>query len=333
MKAIFLNGSQGMINRVFTETSRDKINKVAPLLLETVKADELKDRKGEFADVEFIFSTWGMPNLKPEELTEHFPKLRAVFYGAGTVQSFAKNIHGHGAKVFSAWAANAVPVAEYIVAQIILANTGFYQSCKFTTAGRWHDGKKISDGMPHNYGIKVGLIGCGMIGSRVANMLKNYDLEVLAYDPYMSAEKAADLGVKSVSLEEIFSECQTISNHLPNNAETKGMLKYEHFSLMKSNGVFINTGRGAQVIEADLIRAMREEQARTAVLDVTNPEPPHPYSELYTVPNIFLTPHIAGSMGNEVARMGDYVTEDFLAFIEGKETKYEVTPEMLETMA
>ncbi|MCL2213092.1 MAG: hypothetical protein FWB93_04610, partial [Oscillospiraceae bacterium] len=163
--------------------------------------------------------------------------------------------------------------------------------------------------------------------------LKSYSFEVLAHDPFMSAEKAADLGVKSVSLEEIFSECFTISNHLPDIAKTKNMLNYDLFKLMKPNGNFINTGRGAQVREYDLIRALVEEPGRTALLDVTAPEPPKPLSPLFTMPNIFLTPHIAGSMGNEVARMGDYVTEEFLAFVEGKETRYEVTPEMLETMA
>jgi len=340
MKAIFLNSSDTMISRVFTEATQAKIREKVELLPEVVKPTDLVARKGEFDDVDFIFSTWGIlsvptdaEKVTPEMLADYFPNLRAVFYGAGTVKSFAKGVHAQGAKVFSAWAANAVPVAEFIVAQIILANTGYFQSAVITKGGKWGDGRKIADKMPHNYDIKVGLIGCGMIGSLVARMLKSYSFEVLAHDPFMSAEKAADLGVKSVSLEEIFSECFTISNHLPDIAKTKNMLNYDLFKLMKPNGNFINTGRGAQVREYDLIRALVEEPGRTALLDVTAPEPPKPLSPLFTMPNIFLTPHIAGSMGNEVARMGDYVTEEFLAFVEGKETRYEVTPEMLETMA
>ena len=102
---------------------------------------------------------------------------------------------------------------------------------------------------------------------------------------------------------------------------------------MKKNATFINTGRGAQIVEADLVRAMREESGRTAVLDVTIDEPPHCESELYALENIFLTPHIAGSAGDEVARMGEYMLEEYRRYISGEQTLYEVTEKMLATMA
>jgi phosphoglycerate dehydrogenase-like enzyme len=111
------------------------------------------------------------------------------------------------------------------------------------------------------------------------------------------------------------------------------MLGYAHFSLMNDTATFINTGRGAQVVEDDLIRALREKPDRTAILDVTEPEPPLEDSPLYIMENVFLSPHIAGSAGNEVARMGQYMLEEYRKLISGEPCKYEVTEKMLATMA
>ena len=149
--------------------------------------------------------------------------------------------------------------------------------------------------------------------------LKDYNLEVCAYDPFASQEKAERLGVKLVSLEELFETSQTISNHVANLPETVGILNKSLFDRMKDNATFINTGRGAQVVEEDLIEALKEKPKRTAVLDVTYPEPPVEGSELYELPNVILTPHMAGSYGEERYRLGDYVTEEAERYLAGQE--------------
>lgn len=92
-------------------------------------------------------------------------------------------------------------------------------------------------------------------------------------------------------------------------------------------------GRGAQVVEKDLAEALRAVPSRVAVLDVTWPEPPEPDNCLYTLPNVILTPHIAGSIGNEVHRMAEYMLEECKAFDKGLTTRYSVSHAMLETMA
>ena len=99
------------------------------------------------------------------------------------------------------------------------------------------------------------------------------------------------MGVTKHSLEEIFSSCQTISNHLANNPKTVGILNVDLFNLMLDNATFINTGRGAQVVEKDLIAALKKAPARTAILDVTDPEPFEEDSELRSLENVILTPH------------------------------------------
>ena len=136
-----------------------------------------------------------------------------------------------------------------------------------------------------------------------------------------------------VSIEEIFSTCQTISNHMAHNAQTEGMLNYRYLSLMQDYAVFVNTARGASVVEADLIRVLKEKPTRTAVLDVTWPEPVKEGSEFLSLPNVFLTPHIAGYANQEVLRLADYMFDELKRFKAGEKLLYEVTLPMLETMA
>jgi len=324
MKAIFLNDDPALIHRVFNAEMREALG--SPEIISPKKIE-----RHDLSDVEAIFSTWGMPALGEQEIQACFPALREVYYAAGSVQAFARAFLKCGIRVFSAWGANAVPVAEFAVAQIVLANKGFFQSMKITRPREWS--RAYTQSFPGNFKAQIGLVGCGMIGSLVANMLRGYDLELLAYDPYLSDARAKELGVAKCPLEGLFSRCQTVSNHLPDNEKTKNMLDYKLFKLMKPNAAFINTGRGAQVNEADLIRALREEPGRTALLDVTHPEPPERDSALYSMPNVILTPHIAGSLGGEVARMGEYMAQEYMALREGREPRYEVTVEMLETMA
>jgi len=287
-------------------------------------------KRADLRDTEYIFSTWGMPVLTEQEIREWLPRLKAVFYGAGTVQAFARPFLNCGVKVFSAWGANAVPVAEYTVAQIILANKGFFRTMRYTEPVR---AKEVLQGFPGNYGQKIGIIGAGMIGKLVIGLLKQYDLEVMVFDPFLPDEKARELNVEKTDLETVFSQCRVISNHLANNAQTKGMLHGGLFAKMQPYATFLNTGRGAQVVEADLIRVLRERPDLTAILDVTSPEPPVEGSELYTLENCILTPHIAGSTGCEVRRMGVYMQEEYERFVSGEPCRYQVTEKMLETMA
>lgn len=310
----------------------DKLDFVKPI----DNMDNLEAQKAELAEVEYIFSTWGMFELTKEQIKEYLPKLKAVFYAAGTVQYFAKPFIESGIDVFSAWAANAVPVAEFTVAQMILASKGYYQRMIQGRAGQtfWQN-HTVDAYFPGNYENKIGIIGVGMIGSLVAEMLKSYKVEVWGYDPFLSDERAKKLGIKKVDdVHEIFEKCIVISNHLANNDKTAGMLDKSCFDLMQKNAIFINTGRGRQVVQDDLVNALKAEPLRVALLDVTYPdEPPCEGSVLYTMPNIFLTPHIAGSLGNEVHRMPWYMYEEFINYIENKPVKYKVTAKMLETMA
>ncbi len=296
------------------------------------KADVVAD-SAKFADTEFVFSTWGMPKFTEEEIEKYLPNLKAVFYAAGTVQAFARPFLSRGVRVFSAWAANAVPVAEYTVAQIVLANKGFFRSAQLMSTGEVRDARAVMGGYTGNMDENVGIIGAGMIGKLVIKMLSEYRLNVLVFDPFLSDEQAKSLGVTKCTLEELFESCRVVSNHLANNEQTKGMLNGKLFEKMLPNAAFINTGRGAQVVESELIEVLKKRPDIVALLDVTCPEPPVADSELFKLSNCILTPHIAGSIGNEVHRMSEYMLEEYTSFIGGKPCRYEVTSKMLETMA
>jgi phosphoglycerate dehydrogenase-like enzyme len=167
----------------------------------------------------------------------------------------------------------------------------------------------------------------------VAERLKTIDAEVLAYDPFMTREKAECLGLSLVSLEEIFKRCDIISNHLANKEELRGIFNAELFRLMKPQAVFINTGRGAQVKEGDLALALLKNPGRVALLDVLQNERAPFFSPLWWCPNAYFTPHCAGSLGNECHRMADCVIDDFRRYISGEPLLHEVTLEKLERMA
>ena len=179
----------------------------------------------------------------------------------------------------------------------------------------------------------LGLLGCGRIARCLAVKAQAFGMKVIAYDPYIRQETVKPYGVTLVSKDELLECSDFISMHLLLNEDTRKSINADFFKKMKKSAIFINTGRGAQVVESELSAALKECPDRTALLDVTWPEPPEEGSEFYTLPNVFLTPHIAGSQNNEWARMALYIVEEFERTEDHLPVRYEVTEKMLETMA
>ncbi|MBO5681790.1 MAG: hydroxyacid dehydrogenase [Lentisphaeria bacterium] len=311
MKAVFVCAKKETVDYVYSEAQRKQIAEVTDLIPEIVNAGNF-DRV-DLKDVEVIFSTWGMMNFTGEQL-DRMPNLKAVFYGAGATDYFARPLLARGIKVISAWKANAIPVAEFVLAQIILSMKNYFSN-------NWNN--KFAG--PGCYGETVALIGAGAISSKLQEMLKvlNMNLNVLVIPSRPER--------RTISLEEAFRTAYVVSNHLPNREDNQKVLTREMFASMRQGATFINTGRGAQVDEAGLIEVLKARPDLTALLDVTFPEPPEAGSELYTLPNVRLTTHIAGSLNDEVHRMADYVIGDYLHFAAGEPLEHEVTEEMLMT--
>ncbi len=282
--------------------------------------------------VQAVFSTWGMPAMAEEEIARHLPDLRAVFYAAGSVQHFARPFLSRGVRVYSAWRANAVPVARYTFAQILLACKG-----TFNLMGKMRASRSVAlelfAAYPGCHEVRIGLLGLGAIGEMVANMLRPMGLTVLAFSGSLTPARAAALGVIPATMEEIFASCTVISNHLANVPGTQGIITRAHLLSMPPNATFINTGRGAQLCEEDLYDALAEHPARTALLDVLIDEEHADQNPLRLLPNCFITPHIAGASGNEVHMLADTMLDAFAVWHAGAETDCEVKEDMLLRMA
>lgn len=284
----------------------DRLNVLEGLTdLNPVRMTKENATDGTFADTEVIFSTWGMPALTEEEL-EKLPALKAIFYAAGTTDYFKGPFLKKGILISSAWKTNAIPVAEFTFAQIILSLKNYFSVSAAVRAKKQWYGQTLGRGA---YGATVALIGAGAISKRVQEMLQSVNVNVIVVPS--RAEN------RTISLEEAFRTAQIVSNHLPDRDDNVGVFHAGLFESMPENAVFINTGRGRQVIEDDLIAVLKKRTDLTALLDVTYPEPPVPGSELYTMPNIHLSPHIAGSINDEVKRMADVEIEEFKRYRDG----------------
>ena len=331
MKIALLSNEKHHLKRVYTEESVKNIGQYGEVS-SFLNGKELLADVEYSSEVEVIFTTWGMPAFTVEQIKKSLPKLKIVLYGAGSVQHFAKPFLDCGVRVSCAAMANAIPVAEYTFAQMMLATKGMFQASK-KYKRNMAGARAHIDCCAGNYNSKIGIVGVGAIGSMLAEKLKATECEVLAYDPFITKDRAAEINVKLVDLKTLFSECDVISNHLANKAELNDIFNYDLFKLMKPNATFINTGRGMQVNESHLAKALRKCKKRTALIDVIKKEGTPFLSPLFWRKNAIMTPHIAGSTGGEVVRMGDYMIDEMKLFLKGEALKHEVTIAMLERMA
>ncbi len=322
-------GQSERLNRVYAQGRREMLLARAAFHPEIITLANF-EAHGEFLSrIEVVFSTWGMPHFSPAQI-EAMPKLRAIFYAAGSVQGFARPYLERGIQVFSAWTANGVPVAEWTLAQILLAGKGGQRYERDMRAARRWNGIYCGRG---NFGATISILGAGVIGRRVIELLRPFQLQICVFDPFLSESDAILLGAEKVDLETAFARGSVVSNHLANLPATVGMLTGAHFDSMAPQATFINTGRGQTVRETEMIEVLQKRPDLTALLDVTHPEPPRQDSPLWAMENVFLTGHIAGSIGDEVVRMADYMIAEFDAWQSRNPTRFSVSLAMLETMA
>jgi phosphoglycerate dehydrogenase-like enzyme len=230
----------------------------------------------------------------------------------------------------SAWAANAVPVAEYTLSQIVFGlKRGWHYVRALRREGKWRRDLPA----PGAYGSTVGVISLGQVGRRVCRMLQGLDVRVLAYDPLATAGAAAELNVTLCGLDEIFRRADVVSLHAPKLPRTEGMITGAHLASMKPNATFINTARGAIVRQREMIDVLRHRPDLLAVLDVTDPEPPEDGSELFALDNVVVTPHIAGSMGDECRRQARYMIDELRRYLAGQPLQWAITREQAAVLA
>lgn len=280
---------------------------------------------------ELLFTGWGSPVLSADFLLSA-PNLKAVFLAAGSIKSITTDAFwASGIPIVSAASANAIPVAEFSAAQIML---GLKEVHRF--------GRDIRRDMrfpplpvhaPGAVGTTVGLVSLGEIGRSVAERLQQTAVQVIAHDPMASPTTAARLGVKLVGLAELFESSNVVSIHAPLLPETTGMVSGALVHSMPFGATLINTSRGAVLNEPEIIDILLKRTDLTAVLDVTWPEPPAGDSKLYTLENVVLTPHLSGAMGAERGRMGQLVADEARRWLAGEPLLHAVTAAQAATRA
>jgi phosphoglycerate dehydrogenase-like enzyme len=297
-------------------------------------AEELATRPPPawLSELDVLFAGWGSPVLDAA-LLGRMPQLQAVFYGGGTIRPIASNtLWDRGIVVASAAALNAVPVIEFTLGTIFLSFKRAWHHARETRSRRTYEPLHALP-VPTGAGATIGLVSLGLIGSGVAERLRACDVRVLAHDPTFTSERAAALGAELVELDELLATADIVSLHTPVLPETRHFINRARLDLMKPYATFINTARGALVREPDLIAFLRDRPDVQAILDVAEPEPPARDSPLYDLPNVFLTPHIAGSIGAERRRMGRAMVAEFLRYVRGEPLQYAVRRDQLAWMA
>jgi len=327
--AVFL-GLLDYLPRAFPPPLREQLSGRARILGADIDGTNWRASAGLLSQAEVVFSTWGMPVMDADFLA-CARNLRSVFYAAGSVKGFATpEAYERGINISSAWAANAIPVAEYTVATVLLSLKRFWHFCQSTRETKSFRKERP---VPGGYRTKVGLVSLGAVGKLVARKLGGFELDLLAHDPFADPEGAQELGVSLVTLEDLFARCDVVSLHTPWLPETENLVNGRLLRSMKEGATLVNTSRGAVINEPELCEVLAERPDLTAILDVTYPEPPPPESPLYTLSNVLLTPHIAGSMGGEIARMGRWMTDEYFRFLDGLPLKHSVSRGMLAKMA
>ena len=286
--------------------------------------DSWRQYSDQLRTVEVIFSGWGAP-LMDEEFLKATPSLKVIFYAGGSVRYFTTpELWRRGVRLTTAQAINAVPVSEYVLAAILLGLKRVWHYARLTRETRSFPTERP---MPGSFGSVVGLVSYGTIARLVRQKLRGFDLKVVVYDPFLSAEEAAADQVDKVGLDELFASADVVSVHTPALPETNGLIGRQQLALMKPDALFINTARGEVVDEPALVAVLQERSDLQAVLDVTVPEPPEADSLLYTLANVVLTPHIAGSVGVECQRMGLAMVEEFERYQKGVPLLWEINSE------
>jgi len=249
------------------------------------------------------------------EALEHAPKLRVVARaGVGLDNVDVEAATRAGVMVLNAPTSNIVSAAEHAVALLLSTARNVPQAMASLRSGKWKraafTGVELQDKV-------AGILGLGKIGVLVAHRLAAFGMTVIAYDPYVAAARAAQVGVRLVSLEELLAESDFISVHLPRNAETIGLIADRQLHMVKPTVRIINAARGGIVDEGALASALADGRVAGAALDVYSSEPCTD-SPLFGLPNAVVTPHLGASTHEAQEKAGTQVARSVKLALAGE---------------
>jgi phosphoglycerate dehydrogenase-like enzyme len=303
----------------------------AVTLVNTEPVRDFEALGDHLARLEILVTSWGCPPIDARTI-DRMPRLQLIAHLAGSVKGFLDDVvWRRGILVTNAVAANAVPVAEYTLAAILFANKRIFQLHRFYAEHRENRAPWTREA-PEVGNYRKTIVGASHVGRLVMQHLRRFDFRILLYDPYVTHMTCRELGASKVSLPELLAASDVVSLHVPLLPETRRMIGARELALMKDHATLINTSRGALVDQDALITALGRGRL-FAVLDTTEPDVLPADSPLYVLPNAFLTPHIAGSLGREAERLADYLVLEVERFARGAALKHRVRREHLPRLA
>ncbi|MFG3368897.1 hydroxyacid dehydrogenase [Streptomyces sp. NPDC090032] len=325
----------GLLDDVFPPAVRLRLEESADIRPPQVVSEfGSPEAVAALAECEVLLTGWGCPPVDTDVL-DRAPRLRAVIHSAGTVKTFlTPEAYGRGIAVSSAAAANAVPVAEFTLAAIIMGAKRVFPLGHLFRSRRSH--RTAADLDRHHWlgthGITVGVVGASRTGRRVIQLLRSIDADVLLHDPYVSAAEAELLGATRTDLDTLVATSDVVTLHAPSTPLTHHLLDERRIALMRPGALLINTARGP-LVDTRALTAHLVSGRIDAVLDVTDPEPLPADHPLWDLPNVFITPHLAGAQGNEVGRLGALAVDELARYARGVPLNHPVLLEELERIA
>ena len=323
----------GVEQMVLTPAARAELEALVDLVGPgAVDLDGLDD--GALEEIEIVVGGWGCSVLDAA-LLARMPKLRLLAYAAGTVKmTVTPATWEHGIAVSSAAAANAVPVAEFTVAAIVMIAKDVFRirDRHREVRGRGPIAGVGPAGDVGTRGLRIGVIGASTIGRLVIERLQTLDVEIAVSDPFLDADGARALRVQPMEVDDLCAWADIVTVHAPELPSTRHLVNAERMARMRDGAWVVNTARGSLVDTEALTRECVSGRL-CAFLDTPDPEPLPADSPLYDLANVVLTPHIAGSLGNEIARMGDLAIAEVRRFLAGEPLHHEVRAEDLERIA
>lgn len=329
----FLNDSMRRLCFSPDEMARLAAHELAPLMLPGPEAFDGYWQK-HAAAAEVVVTGWKTPPIT-DVMLDGAPRLKAIIHSAGSVRHLIPDsVWARGIRVATARDALAVGVAETTLGMIIAGLKGFFPAHELLSAGGWSNQNNQLPGFKIRelYNSTIGIIGLSRSGQQLLRLLKQFEVHLIAYDPHISDAEAAKLGVEMVSLEELMRRSDVSSLHAPALPETRHMIRAEHFAVMPDQAIFINTAR-AWIVDENALIAELERGRIWAFLDVTQTEPLPPRHRLRELPNVVLTPHIAGAVSNGCLRLGRSVVDQVLELAQGKTMHGEITHAVAGIMA
>ncbi|NHD19398.1 MULTISPECIES: hydroxyacid dehydrogenase [unclassified Actinopolyspora] len=279
------------------------------------------------AEVEVLITSWGCPPLDAEVMAAA-PELRAVLHAAGSVRGHVgEEVFDRQVLVTTAADVNAEPVARYTLAAVLWS--GKKVPFLFGRSDSWDGDRQVR--MRDEQTVVV--VGFSRVGRRVVELLREFDsYRVLVVDPVADPAEITAAGAVPATLEQALPQADVLSLHAPLLPRTRGLIGESELEELPPGAVLINTARGGLVDTAALERACRTRELY-AVLDVTDPEPLPADSALHGLSNVVLTPHVAGSLGEETRRMSAAALEELERYVAGRPPRAPVTRRSLEVQA